>query len=129
MGRRILGAFVIVASVLLYRPCGDDLDGGSDRAASPETLSVAVGPSPRSPSSAPRSRQSVPIAFRQDPLKFLSTAPTDSLQLLPGIGPVLAERLASARTGRRLFTRWEDVLDVEGIGPKKLQKLKDLADP
>jgi competence protein ComEA len=67
----------------------------------------------------------VPAAYRQDPLKYLSTAPVDSLQLLPGIGPVIAERLASARTGKRLFTRWEDLLDVKGIGPKKLQQLKD----
>jgi competence protein ComEA len=70
----------------------------------------------------------VPLDFRREPLLFLSTAPKDSLVLLPGIGPVLAERIASARTGKRSFTRWDDLLVIKGIGPKTIERLKRLAD-
>jgi competence protein ComEA len=59
---------------------------------------------------------------------FLSRAPADSLVLLPGIGPVLAERIAGARTGKRSFTRWDDLLGIKGIGPKTIERLKKLAD-
>ena len=69
----------------------------------------------------------VPAEFLNHPLRFLSEAPLDSLVMLPGIGPVLAERLANARSGRSSFTLWEELLSVKGIGPKKLQKLKTLA--
>jgi predicted flap endonuclease-1-like 5' DNA nuclease len=125
---RIVGAFVIVAAVFLWRQCRDISNDDWNRKTVPQADSVTTHVTPRSHSSSPPSPPSVPPEYRRNPLRFLSTAPVDSLQLLPGIGPVLAERLASARTGKRSFTRWEDVLDVEGIGPKKLQKLKELAD-
>lgn len=124
---RILGAFVIVAAVFLWRQCRDTSDGDWDRVTVPPADSVTVEVPPRADSTSSSSAPSVPPEYRRNPLKFLSTASVDSLQLLPGIGPVLAERLASARTGKRSFTQWEDVLDVPGIGPKKLQKLKELA--
>ena len=76
-----------------------------------------------------RSRRAteVPPTFLNDPLAFLSRAPGDSLQLLPGIGPVLADRIASARVGDRPFTTWSDVLRVRGIGPKTIAKLQSLS--
>ncbi|MFQ5512425.1 MAG: ComEA family DNA-binding protein [Candidatus Krumholzibacteriia bacterium] len=69
----------------------------------------------------------MPDSYFENPLGFLSSAPVDSLVLLPGIGPVIAERLASARSGKRLFTQWEDLLIIKGIGPKKLHRLRTLA--
>lgn len=69
----------------------------------------------------------VPQTYFDDPLHFLSTASVDSLMRLPGIGPVLAERMASYRSGKSLFTQWEDLLAVKGIGPKKLERLRRLA--
>lgn len=69
----------------------------------------------------------VPRTYLEDPLGFLSTAPPESLLFLPGIGPVLAERIAIAAGGKRPFTRWEDLLSVKGIGPKKLERLKQIA--
>jgi competence protein ComEA len=62
-----------------------------------------------------------------NPFDFLSNAPVDSLVLLPGVGPVIAERIANARTGKRSFTRWEDLLAIRGIGQKKLDRLRRLA--
>jgi predicted flap endonuclease-1-like 5' DNA nuclease len=74
-----------------------------------------------------RKTPSAPPDYLRDPLRYLSTAPVDSLVLLPGIGPIIAQRLARARTGKRLFTRWDELLSVKGIGPKKLERLKNLA--
>jgi DNA uptake protein ComE-like DNA-binding protein len=33
----------------------------------------------------------------------------------------------NARTGKRPFIRWEDLLAIKGIGPKTIERLKKLA--
>jgi len=86
-------------------------------------------PIQRAPAVVASNAAQIPPDFVTAPLRFLSLAPVDSLEQLPGIGPVLAERIASARSGRRLFTRWEDLLAVEGIGPKRLAGLRAAAEP
>jgi hypothetical protein len=63
-----------------------------------------------------------PPAFARDPLLFLSTAPPESLDLLPGVGPVLASRIVEARRARGAFATWDDVLAVRGIGPRTLAR-------
>jgi DNA uptake protein ComE-like DNA-binding protein len=52
-----------------------------------------------------------------------NTAPADSLELLPGIGKVLADRIVVHRQHHR-FERVVDLTDVNGIGPKLLEKLR-----
>jgi hypothetical protein len=66
----------------------------------------------------------LPLSFRRDPLHFLSTAPADSLELLPGVGPVLATRLLDTRRDVGAFQSWDDVDRVRGIGPKTIERLK-----
>jgi competence ComEA-like helix-hairpin-helix protein len=53
----------------------------------------------------------------------LNTSPADSLELLPGIGKVLADRIVAYREHHR-FEREVDITEVEGIGPKTFEKLK-----
>ncbi|MEW6516394.1 MAG: helix-hairpin-helix domain-containing protein [candidate division FCPU426 bacterium] len=49
---------------------------------------------------------------------------------LPGIGPALAGRIVALRARRRGFRSPEDLLDVKGLGPAKLERLRPwLADP
>ena len=94
-----------------------------------DTVSVSPAPPPvstRNRTSAPRA---LPGDFRADPLQFLSLAPPDSLVLLPGIGPVLAARIADARTGKSPYTTWNDLLAVKGIGPKTVERLHSLVTP
>ncbi|HXV14691.1 MAG TPA: helix-hairpin-helix domain-containing protein [Candidatus Krumholzibacteria bacterium] len=67
------------------------------------------------------------IDFLADPLAFLSTAPADSLELLPGVGPVLATRIVAARRDRGPFRSWDDVDRVRGIGPRTIERLKALS--
>jgi len=126
--RGIVGGLILVACVLVLERfgCGFRFEAGSlpplDSLVASTTGVGSVPADSRSSDPSP-----MPSAYLADPLKYLSQAPADSLQLLPGIGPVLAERLASARSGRSSFTRWEELLHVKGIGPKKLQKLRALA--
>lgn len=53
----------------------------------------------------------------------LNLSPADSLELLPGIGPVLASRIAAYRDSVR-FEKPEDIVKVVGIGHKTYEKLK-----
>lgn len=52
-----------------------------------------------------------------------NTAPIDSLELLPGIGRVLADRIVEYRTTHR-FEREVDITEVKGIGPKLYERLR-----
>lgn len=51
-------------------------------------------------------------------------SPTE-LENLPGVGPVLAARIASYRDDNGSFAAVEDLLDVPGIGEGKLAALRD----
>ena len=52
-----------------------------------------------------------------------NTAPADSLELLPGIGKTLADRIVAYRQHRRFETEI-DITEVKGIGPKLFERIK-----
>lgn len=52
-----------------------------------------------------------------------NTAPVDSLELLPGIGKILADRIVEYRQ-RHPFEREVDITEVHGIGPKLYEKIQ-----
>lgn len=79
------------------------------------------------PRKTPSVSHELPPRFVSDPLLFFSTAPPESLALLPGIGPVLAARISDARGGKTLFTTWDDLQQVKGIGKKMISRFKRLA--
>jgi len=56
----------------------------------------------------------------------INDADAASLETLPGVGPVLAEKIISHRTEYGPFRSPEDLLDVPGIGEQKLASLRDL---
>ncbi len=60
----------------------------------------------------------LPGIFVLDP----NRSPVDSLELLPGIGPVLAARIAAHRTDHP-FDSLDDLKNVNGINDKLLEKL------
>jgi len=56
----------------------------------------------------------------------INTANANMLQTLPGIGPVLSERIIEYRNQNGLFGVIDDIKDVSGIAEKKFEGIKDL---
>lgn len=56
----------------------------------------------------------------------LNSADAEALELLPGVGPVLAERIIAYRREIGGFRAVDDLLDVKGIGAKTLAKIRPL---
>ncbi len=52
-----------------------------------------------------------------------NTAPADSLELIPWIGPALADRIVEYRRKQR-FVQEIDITDVRGIGPRTFEKIR-----
>ena len=66
-----------------------------------------------------------PIVRSQEDLRLdLNTATADELRSLPGIGPVLAQRILDRRGELGMFRSEEDILSVPGIGEKTLEKIR-----
>jgi competence protein ComEA len=56
----------------------------------------------------------------------LNTATAEELDALPGVGPATAAAIVSHRERNGPFTSVDGLLDVRGIGPAKLEALRDL---
>lgn len=52
-----------------------------------------------------------------------NTAPVDSLELLPGIGKILADRIVAYRDTHR-FAREIDITEVRGVGAKLYEQIR-----
>lgn len=66
------------------------------------------------------------VAVAGDSLVSLNRADASTLETLPGVGPVLAERIVAFREQNGPFQQVEDLLQVPGIGEAKLASLRDL---
>ncbi|MEA3526881.1 helix-hairpin-helix domain-containing protein [Nocardia implantans] len=82
---------------------------------------IGAGGRPSTGSAAAPSRPSSP-AGRID----LNTASEAELDALPGVGPVTARAIVSWRTTNGRFTSVEQLGEVDGIGPARLARLRDL---
>ncbi len=127
--RRVVGAVVVIGMICLGTLRGEWMI--RVRPLAPDSLTLTLSdPSPTpatGPAPAARHHTAPPPAFASDPLAFLSRAPADSLDLLPGIGPVLAARILQARVARGAFASWDDVMAVKGIGPRLVARWRALA--
>jgi competence protein ComEA len=56
----------------------------------------------------------------------INTADLATLDTLPGIGPVIAQRILDHRQANGPFDRIEGMMDVPGIGEGTFEKIKDL---
>jgi len=56
----------------------------------------------------------------------INTASAAELEVLPRIGPALAQRIVDYRSAHGLFRAIEDIMQVSGIGPATFEQIKDL---
>jgi competence protein ComEA len=56
----------------------------------------------------------------------VNRATASDLERLPGVGPVLAERIVAYRDANGPFQQVEDLLDIPGIGESKLASMRDM---
>jgi len=90
--------------------------------------SPSPAPSPPSPAPARKATAtSAPPSPKPKPRGKINInkATPAQLQALPGIGPVMAQRIVAYRQQKGAFTKPEDLLDVSGIGPKTFAKMKE----
>jgi competence ComEA-like helix-hairpin-helix protein len=104
-----------------------------DRAPAADDVATPAAATPAAPTRPPRRpKLTVPdagvaqgarpaAATPQAPLD-LNTASAHELTQLPGVGPVLAERIVDARP----YASVDDVRRVRGLGRSKLERLRDL---
>ena len=105
-----------------------DAAGGFGGSASQERINLAAplidGQQVYVPQFSEPIPQSINPGGSNDPIA-INTATAPELERLPGIGPVLAQRIVEYREQFGPFQRVEDLLEVEGIGPSKLEGLQD----
>lgn len=87
-----------------------------------EQILVGTGP-PRAATSSPES----PGAASPNAPVSLNSAGLDALEALPGVGPVTAQKILDWRTEHGPFSSVDELLEVDGIGPKTLADLAPLA--
>src|SRR3989304_372268 len=83
-------------------------------------------PHPRPPARPPPPPRTVPPPPPAAGLVNINPATAPELELLPGIGPSLAQGIVAYREAHGLFREIEDLLDVPGIGPAKLEQIRGL---
>jgi hypothetical protein len=131
--KRAVGAVVMIGMICLGSILGERMvrvqPAAPDSLAAqpPESLSAFPDNKNAKLPRTPRAPSEPPQPFVFDALAFLSRAPLDSLDLVPGIGPVLAGRIVEARRAHGSFSSWNDVLAVKGIGPRLVARWQTLS--
>lgn len=91
----------------------------------PAAMGSSISPEPGTgpPTGAPSANGS---ASAPGGLVDLNTATVEQLDTLPGIGPVTAAAIVAWRDANGKFTSVDQLGEVDGIGPARLEKLRDL---
>lgn len=74
----------------------------------------------------PRVGETPAMGVAANGLVSLNTASAAQLEELPGIGPVLAERIVKDRERNGPFSTVDDLHRVSGVGPAVLERLREL---
>jgi competence protein ComEA len=87
----------------------------------PAAMGSSVSTSTAAPTETPTGKTSAPSG-----LIDLNAATVEDLDALPGVGPVTAAAIIAWREANGRFTNVDQLGDVDGIGPARLEKLRDL---
>ncbi len=92
----------------------------------PETTTLGAESEPADAPASSQARKHWGAAKKpaKPPVLNLNTATVHQLELLPGIGPKMAQRIIDYRKAHGPFKDAAQVMDVKGIGSKKFEKLK-----
>jgi competence protein ComEA len=116
MGRSLLIKLaMLVAAIALVLWIGWPVPQDAPSPAEPEQ------PTAQAPVAAPVT--SVPQATTAAKVN-LNRASADELQILPGVGPVLAQRMVDWRKAHGRYRTVDDLQGVKGIGKKRLEQLR-----
>ncbi|MFC1570782.1 ComEA family DNA-binding protein [Candidatus Omnitrophota bacterium] len=69
--------------------------------------------------------QEVELELKESRRVDINTASKEELTNIPGIGDTLAERIIERRGYYGKFYSSEGLLEIEGIGPQRLEKIKE----
>jgi competence protein ComEA len=101
-------------------------------AAPPATAEPDAGAAPETETGTPETPAGPPVITETEdeaavwqPIN-LNRATAEELTDLPGIGPVLAERIIAWRTEHGGFSDPSQLMEISGIGEKRYAQLKDL---
>ncbi|MEB3034314.1 ComEA family DNA-binding protein [[Mycobacterium] nativiensis] len=107
---------------------GSSVGPGSPPPEGPRTSTAptAVGPEPKPGGSARLDGGEAKLGPSQRPGEpvNLNTATVEQLDALPGVGPVTAAAIVAWRTAHGKFANVDQLGDVDGIGPARLDKLR-----
>lgn len=92
----------------------------------PHRRATVSQPPPQSSASAPDSTESSGLSGAPGPVN-VNTASQAELESLPGIGPVLAQRIIAHRTTYGPFATLDDLDAVRGISARMVESLRGLA--
>ncbi|BBZ51869.1 ComEA family DNA-binding protein [Mycobacterium heidelbergense] len=115
----------------MARPVGDGeqiVVGLAPAPGQPTALgsSVASGSAPASGAPRPAGPGSGAVKPKAAGALDLNTATAEQLDALPGVGPVTAAAIVAWRQANGKFTSVDQLADVDGIGPARLDKLRSL---
>jgi competence protein ComEA len=118
LGRRSVGALGAITAALALAALAS---------LPPRAPAVVVAIAPEHRTVAPASTAALE-ALRDGRRLDLNHASAADLELLPGIGPSLAQRIVDDRNAHGAFSGADGLRRVHGIGPRTIERLRGLVD-